>query len=75
MKDKRLKFIQIAALLLISKGIKFTFNGANYLNSPGKFDLSFDYSNSDKVWVEQSGERWTEFTDPRSFKSFIENII
>lgn len=74
MKDKRLKYFQIAALLLISKGIKFSFNGY-YLNSASTFDLSFDFSDKSKVWIEQSGSEWTEFTDPKEFKAFIEKII
>lgn len=73
MKDKRLKYFQIAALLLISKSHKFTFNGSSYLSS-SILEVSFDANDKSKIWIEESGE-WTSFTDPKKFKSFIEKII
>jgi len=73
MKDKRLKYFQIAALLLISKGIKFKFN-TSYLEVSGQFDISFDSNDKSKVWIDQTGD-WTYFTDPKEFKLFIEKII
>jgi len=73
MKDKRLKYFQIAALLLIGKRIKFKFE-TSYLEVAGRFDISLDANDKSKIWIEQRGD-WTEFTDPASFKSFIEKII
>jgi len=70
MKDKRIKFFQIAAKHLMGRGKPFTFNGESYLNAPSTFDLSFDANDPTKVWIE-THERWTWFIDTVEFKDWL----
>ncbi len=72
MKDKRIKFFQIAAIIFIKNGISFQ-SKSTYLTI-GQIDITFDADDKNKVWVEQNG-KWTSFTNVDEFKLLINKII